>query len=435
LTPAGGNVFPDKYYGEMNASEQFNFKPAFVDLAVDRNGIIYAAEMVTGMIYVYDGDGNNLSVFGGTGKTMGHFELISSVAVNSKGDLFVLDSVNNVIQVLQPTELMNNIIKATTLYNYGDYDGAGQPWDNVLKMDSTNYLANMGFAKSAYMERDYREAMKLYKNSLDPQGYSNAFYFYRLGIFRNYFFPIVFAGIVLMMLLVLAFKLIKKRADRLFDEGVVLQGSFSPAGHLDIGILTFFHPIEGFMMIKRNRSKLKLWTPAILFIAFVTVRLVFVYTVHFPLSDVSAIYSDFLKQAGFLAFPLLSVVLVGYILTSLSDGKQTFTEMATASMYSFLPYIILTLPISLVSQLMCLSENGLFGALNAGVWIWSISLLLISVKTMNQYTFGKLIWTIFKILFGVISFWMICALLYIVFFQSVSLVSGIYEEFVTGIYN
>ena len=103
LTPSGDNIYASKFFGEVNQLKTFNYKPGFNDLAVDKNGIIYATDMTVNKIYVYDQEGNNLAVFGETGSRGGTFNSISSITVDNNGNLYVLDKVLDVIQVLKPT--------------------------------------------------------------------------------------------------------------------------------------------------------------------------------------------------------------------------------------------------------------------------------------------------------------------------------------------
>ncbi len=434
LTPAGGNIYPALVFGEKNESTQFNYKAAFTDIAVDDNEIVYAADYVTGKIYVYDREGNNLAVFGDSGSYTGTFDSISSLVVNSKGELFVLDRVTGIVQIFTPTEIMKNIISATSLYYEGFYEEAREPWEKVLKLDTTNSLANVGLAKSSYREKKYEEAMELYEKSLDKTGYSDAFYYYRLDFFREYFVYIMIGLFLLVVLGIVGLMKLKRYADAVSDENVAPGRKIGIKGHLKIGLLTFFHPIDGFYNIKRNRKKLSFITPLILFIAVVAVQISYIYLVHFPLTDVKLKYSDLWQQTGVFILPLISFMIVGHIIISLSDGKQTFKEMITATLYSFLPYILFNLPLAALSHIMCAKEAGLYNVLSAGLWIWSLGLLLLSVKTMNEYSFGRLVWTVIKVIFAIVCSWMIIALLYIVVYQSVSLVVGIYEEFTINFY-
>ena len=182
--------------------------------------------------------------------------------------------------------------------------------------------------------------------------------------------------------------------------------------------------------MKRNRKKLSIWPPLILLLLVSAVRIAYIYAVHFPLSDISAVYSDLWQQVGVLLLPLVSWIIVGYALISIASGKQTLKEMFTATMYSFLPYILLMLPLAGLSHLMCGSEAGLFNLLTIGVWAWSLCLVFVTTKVMNEYSFGKMVGMVLLVAFGILCAWMILALFYIIIYQAWNFLYDVYEELI-----
>ena len=91
--------------------------PEFVDIAVDKEGIITVIDKNTNNLYQYDLDGNNIGVFGGPGLNKGQFKFPSSLAVDSNGNLFVLDCEKESLQVFKPTEYCKNIHAALSKYH------------------------------------------------------------------------------------------------------------------------------------------------------------------------------------------------------------------------------------------------------------------------------------------------------------------------------
>ncbi len=429
LTPAGANVYTEKFYGEENNSTTFNYLPAFKDIAVDDNEIIYVADGVTNQIYVYDQDGNNLAVFGGSGKRDYHFDTISSIAVDSSGDLYVLDSVMNTIQVFTPTERMEYILSGTTLYNEGRYEDAVESWSKVLEYDSTNILANVGMAKAAYRSDNYVEAMELYQKAFSRAGYSEAFYYYRLDFIREYFVWVFLGVVAIIVLLCFLISKLKKYADRIASEPLSDKKKLGFRGTFRAGVLLIFHPIDCFYALKYSRKKISFLPPIILTLLLMLVHVLYLYSVHFPLSSFFASSGDMWQQVLIFLVPLVSWIIVSFALTSIADGKQTFKEALTANLYSFLPYILLMLPLAGVSHIMSATEAGLYSILTNAVLLWCICLVLLSTKIMNQYSFAKLVGMILIILFGIICLWMLCMLFYIVVYQAVNFFKDVYEEF------
>ena len=429
LTPAGANVYKEMFYGEANRSTIFNYLPAFKDIAVDQNEIIYAADGVTNRIYVYDQDSNNLAVFGGQGKRDYHFDTIGSIAVDSSGDLYVLDSVMNTIQVYTPTERMRLILEGTTTYNEGRYEDAVAYWKQVLEYDSTNILANVGMAKAAYRSDDYTEAMRLYKIAFNRSGYSEAFYYQRLNFVRQYFIWVFLAAVAVVVVLVIILSKVKKYADRIASEPLSNKKRLGLRGTFRAGVLLFFHPIDCFYSLKYSRKKITFLPAIVLTVLLMAVHVLYLYAVHFPLSSFFASTGDMWQQILLFLMPLASWIVVSYALTSIADGKQTFREALTANLYSFLPYILLMLPLAGLSHIMAATEGGLYNMLTGGVFLWCILLVLLQTKIMNQYTFGKLVGMILIIAFGILCLWMLVMLFYIVVYQAIDFLRDIYEEF------
>ncbi len=435
LTPSGDNIYTSKFYGEVNELTVFNYQPGFNDLAVDKNGIIYAADMTVNKIYVYDQEGNNLAVYGGTGSREGTFNSISSIVVDNSGRLYVLDKVLNVVQVLKPTELMQNIISATTYFNAGQYDKAEEPWRAVMESDAASGLANRGLAKSAYRSGELNKAMELAEIAIDRNLYSDAFSESRLNILREYFVWIFLGVVVCIFLLVFALGKLKHKADILASEPLTTTGIIGPKGYLKLGLLLFYHPIDCFDKMKRDRKNIKFY-PILICLGLISlVRILYVYLVHFPVSTYSVYNVDIFQELILLMLPLLSWIIINYAVSSIMEGKQTVRETLLASLYSFLPYSILMLPLGAFSHLLGADENGFYVMITGIVFVWSILLLLLSNKVMNEFSFGKMVAVVLITIFGVICLWMLLLLFYIIISRSVTFFDDVYTDIAMIFYN
>ncbi|MBE3583563.1 MAG: hypothetical protein IMX01_05555 [Limnochordaceae bacterium] len=175
LNSVGKNSFPAQFYGEREVDGFTLVRPKFIDVAVDKNNIVSALDSATGRVYQYDQDGNPLLVFGGTGDQRGTFRFASSLVVDSRGWLYVLDSQRNDIQVFRPTEFAQLVHQASELYYNGDYERAAVYWQRVLDADTNYELGHKGLARNYYREQQYRRAMEEYRLAHDKAGYSMAF--------------------------------------------------------------------------------------------------------------------------------------------------------------------------------------------------------------------------------------------------------------------
>lgn len=215
INTVGDNVYPVKYYGEhyYNRETKRINSAKFQDIAVDRSGIIHVLEQYSGQVYVYDLEGELLGVFGGKGQKKGYFTLPVALDVNSRGDVFVLDSSVGCIHRFERTTFFQNIITAVDQYANGRYEEAYDTWQSVLNIDVNYPVANMGMAKSLYKAGRYDEAMTYYEYAKDKGGYSDAFAEFRYYAFRQNFGWVVLAVVALAGGGIAGVVLLKRYAD------------------------------------------------------------------------------------------------------------------------------------------------------------------------------------------------------------------------------
>ena len=187
--------------------------PQFVDLALDREGIVYLLDNTSGRIYQHDQDGMLLSVFGGTGRYAGRFIDAVSIDADSRGNLYVLDANSGSVHMFQPTAFIRKVKEALRLYYNGEYEASVGPWREILDIDSGYVVAHLGMGKAYMKQREWRSAMDEYRAAGDRTGYSLAFTELRKDLFRRYFgLVILAAGLALFGLVRLLIALRKKQA-------------------------------------------------------------------------------------------------------------------------------------------------------------------------------------------------------------------------------
>lgn len=219
LNSVGTNTYPESSYGFMGyykEGEILPTDPTFADIAVDSEGIISVVDQETGLIYQYDKEGDLLTTFGGIGDKKGTFAKPCSIAVDSKNRLYVLDYSEKAacITVFTETTFITSVHKAITLQLAGKYNDAQKVWEDILKIDSSYFIAHKSIGKIQFKQGKYTESMKSYKMAEDKSGYSDAFSEARHEIFRHYFFWILVAIIFIIVVFIKVFTAVKKRADK-----------------------------------------------------------------------------------------------------------------------------------------------------------------------------------------------------------------------------
>lgn len=218
ITSAGKNIYPEGFYGEITKSGLESKFPNFVDIAVDKNGIVSVIDQVNGKIYQYDQEGNMLAAFGGLGDQKGMLKIPSSLVVDKDERIYVLDRDANNMQIFEPTHFIRLVHEASRLYNDGRYAESRKIWEEVLKIDGKYSLAHRGIAKALLKEEKWKESMEKYKLANDQEGYSEAFIQYRHSIFKSYFGWIVLAVTGAIIALFYILKYFKKSSETLLQK-------------------------------------------------------------------------------------------------------------------------------------------------------------------------------------------------------------------------
>lgn len=225
LNSVGKNTYPNIFYGEKSIDKNKNqVAPNFVDIAVDKDGIISVLEKNLGKIYQYDQEGNLLAVFGGLGDYKGTFQIPSSLAVDKDGKIYVIDSKANTLQIFEPTNFIKLIHQAVKLYGEGNYVEAKKYWQEVLKIDANYSLAHRGIAKLYYKEGKWKDALEEYRAAGDTKGYSEAFSEYRHDIFRNHFGVVTVSIVGIIVIIVMTITRLKRKSNIIADKVTMGKG-------------------------------------------------------------------------------------------------------------------------------------------------------------------------------------------------------------------
>ncbi len=182
----------------------------FTDVVYRGKGMYTTLDRKRGRIFTYDHEGNLLYIFGGIGTQKGTFG--SPVAVEAIGSkIVVLDSLRANISVFEETEYGKLINEAIGLRYDGDETLAVEKWQEVLKLDENNELANTGIGKAYLTAGDNKLAMKYLKLGMNREYYSIAFRRYRNEVIADHLSAVLTVIIVLIVALIVLSKVRKKR--------------------------------------------------------------------------------------------------------------------------------------------------------------------------------------------------------------------------------
>lgn len=196
---------------------------------------------------------------------------------------------------------------------------------------------------------------------------------------------------------------------------------------LKMALLVLFHPVTAFTYIQKERDNFKWYPVPILLGIAILVRLAALQFTHYPLSNVTA-YTNLIFECATLFVPLISWAIASYLMTTIMDGETLFRESMLAASYALVPYILMTVPLTLLSQLLDINQQGLFVALEMIALGWVVLLIIISLKVMNHFSGGKTVMIILLSLFTVAVLWVAVALLYTLCAQFIDFVMQVLVE-------
>lgn len=422
-------IQPVRMFGEPADDAGTPIQPYFTDLAVDGRGIVTAVEQNTCRLYQYDADGQLLTIFGGSGEENGKFQLPSALDLDAQGNLYVLDKTKNSVTIYQPTRFIQLIQDASAAYQEGLYQESMKLWEAAAAISASYQTAYTGMGNALYQAQDYPAAMEQYRLAEDPAGYSAAFAKERHLLFRQHFLWVVLAAVAFAAVGILAYKALRRvgyaavdrQMNRTADHNTTRNGLGLAAGIL-------FRPGELFSYIKRDRGHINLLPPLLLLALAVVVRLTSLAVTHYPLASADPRDIQWLMEIALLVVPLLSWVVASYAVTAVVGGECRISEILSASCYCLAPYVLFTLPMAGLSNLLSREEAGLYGALLLAIILWTGILFVLSVKILNMYSIGKTILVCILSLLAMALLWLTILLVGMLSAQMIEFISNILEE-------
>lgn len=225
LNPQGKDVIQKGENGNVGGDLQqgvygiYGGPSQIVDVVYRGSGMYSILDRIRGRIFTYDKEGNLLYIFGGIGTQEGTF--LTPIAIEDiDTHILVLDAGRSSIIKFRETNYGELINDAVALRYEGDETQAISKWQEVLKLDENNELANTGIGKAYLTAGDNVNAMKYLKIGMNRKYYSIAIKRYRNDILAQNL------GIVLTVLLVLVIgfivwkKIDNKKKGKVEDESM-----------------------------------------------------------------------------------------------------------------------------------------------------------------------------------------------------------------------
>lgn len=388
--------------------------PQLTDVAVDEAGNFTVVDSNFKYVSHYDANGNLLFFWGGdysSGATqLGLVKNPIAVELNSRNDLFILDSEEGVLQKFALSEFGSLVYEANRLTLMGRYEEGERLWQEVMRLNPQYNPAIMGLARAAYKKGDYGSAAELFREAGNKKGYSEAFWQIRLQWFQKYF-SVTATVLTVGLLVFLLFGKLTKKAR--FRQRIANRNPSSLKWVIQLkqAIYIMKHPIDGFSAMRAEQKGGMLGAVVLLLGSYFTIVLTQLFT-GFVFSKGLVDNVDVLSTlARFLAI-WLGWVVSHYLFGSIYRGEARFRDVFIGSAYALVPLIAIGLPLTLISNVMTESEGSIYQYLELAMYVWLALMFFWKVQSVQNYDFGE---TVYSIIMSICTMAIMGALLFILF--------------------
>ncbi len=430
LNPTGKNLLidktgdtavnsADKAFGASETSMSLgkSIPHNMTSIAVSDTNYIYCLDANYGKIYVYDVECNLITSMGGgvtSGKQDGTFR--NAIAIACLGNrVFGIDGTKHGIISFNINEYGELVQKAQTLTIAGDYNDAKPLWEEVLRQDGNSIIAYRGLAKAAVLNSEYEEAMELALAGFDRNTYSQAYEYVREDFLAKNF-TFIFLGVIALVAIVVLLVAYKKKKNIVILKDIKWKTAF--------GIIT--HPADTCYEIKRNNNGSVFIATLFLVVWYIFKILGFTTGFIFNTTDMDSANAWYALAQTFGLVILF--VLANWLVCVLFEGKGTLKQIYVGVCYSTAPLIIQSIGYLILSNVLTIDEAQFITILNYVCIIYTAILLIMALINIQEFTFGKFLFTTLVTFLAMILVLFLIFLLVILVQQAVDFIKTVFLE-------
>ena len=148
------------------------------------------------------------------------------------------------------------------------------------------------------------------------------------------------------------------------------------------------HPFDGFWdLIHEKRGTLA--AAHTFLILFLLTRVIKLMCTSFQFITAPVQYINVFEEMGSLLLPFLILCAGNWSMTTLFDGKGRFRDIYMAMCYALVPYVLIQLPMVIVSNGLSYEEGSFYTVLLGFSVIWCLFLVFVGLMQVHDYGPGK----------------------------------------------
>ena len=202
---------------------------------------------------------------------------------------------------------------------------------------------------------------------------------------------------------------------------------------LRYGLYVILHPFDGFwdLVHEKRGSLAAAHTFLALFLITYVLKLMLT---NFQFISAPIQYINIYERCASLVFPFLVLCLANWSLSTLFDGKGHFKDIYMAMCYALVPYILIQLPLILISNVISYDEASYYNVLMSDSIIWCLFLAFVGLMQVHDYTPGKTLIFIVATIFGALVILFLILVFFSLLSDAVGYFVSLYREIVFRLY-
>lgn len=419
------SAYGERIHGDAN---YYGIASQLNDLTIDKDGNITVIDSKLNVVSQYDGNGNLLFYWGGasqdTTTKLGNIKLPSAVANDSYNNLYILDSENGIIQKFSLSEFGQYVHAANALTQDGRYEASEPLWEKVHQLNANYAPAVLGLAKAAYKKGEYSQAEQLFTAIGVAGGYSDSFWQTRLRWFQVNFGLYMNIGLILLVIAAIVRYVKRKRNWKLTFSWHNRLPLLTQLNHV---VYMVKHPIDGFHAI-RYEAKGSIVSGTILLLISVASYATMSSQTHFLFNPAVVVRTEVFTPILQFVVIWLAYVVSNYLISSLNQGEGRLRDVYISSAYAMFPFIVVGLPLTLLSSTMTLNEEAIFNFFQIFLYGWIVLLIFWQVQGVHNFSVGEAIKTLVLTLITMAVLAILIFLLFSLTSELIHFIYSIYQE-------
>ena len=148
------------------------------------------------------------------------------------------------------------------------------------------------------------------------------------------------------------------------------------------------HPFDGFWdLVHEKRGTIAAANTFLLL--FLVIRVLKLILTNFQFISAPVQHINVLEEMGSLLLPFIVLCIANWAMTTLFEGKGRFKDIYMGMCYALVPYIIIQLPMILISNMLTYEEGSLYSVMISFSVIWSVFLVFVGLMEIHDYGPGK----------------------------------------------